>query len=152
MKDGYMKHLFTPCLIFTIFAASTSPIMAAEVVAWEGKYHAAWPGGAPGTDGEFSIVKATEPDRWLLTSPKDTRSIELRAFLPGEYAGLNTSGAVQCLNGGNIAICRGKSGTAVSFDGGGPLPENYVIRTGYFGIFIQNGAIAFELTKLSKTP
>lgn len=148
-----MRHLFIPHLIFiSIFAASASTVMASEVDAWEGQYHAAWPGGVSGTDGELSIVKEIKPDRWLLTSPKDKRVIELRAFLPGEYEGLGTSGTVQCLNGANFAICRGKTGTTVSFDGGGPLPESYVISTGYFGILIQNGAVAFELTKRGTTP
>ena len=126
--------------------------MAAEADAWVGQYHAAWPGGLPGTDGEISIVKAKKAERWLLTTPKDGRVIELRAFLPSEYEVLDTSGTVQCLNGVNFAICRGKHGTRVSFDGGGPLPENYVISTGYFGILIQNGAVAFELTKRGTEP
>lgn len=148
-----MKQLFIRrAILISILGISASAAMAAEVDAWVGRYRAVWPGGSSGTDGELSIVKASKPDRWLLTSPADKRAIELRPFLPGEYEGLHTAGAIECLNGRNVALCRGKPGTTVSFDGGGPVPENFAVRTGYFGVLIQNGAAAFELTKQGSTP
>uniref|UniRef100_UPI001E622CA7 hypothetical protein n=1 Tax=Aromatoleum toluclasticum TaxID=92003 RepID=UPI001E622CA7 len=138
---------------------------SAENDSWVGRYAANWIQGSSGTEGEVSIARASDaapsavvgkPDtdlaRWEFSSLGKNTIIELRRFLPHEYEGLHTTGSTECLSGSYVAVCRATPGTTVSFDGGGALPEKFVVRTGYFGIFIRNGAAAFELTKQNSTP
>ena len=140
-------------------AAFISLPATAEDDPWVGRFRSAWLQGAPGTDGEVAIspVPATgkaegNGARWLFTSPGKNRSIELRRFRDEEYEGLQSSAPVQCLNGGEVALCRVKPGATIAFDGGGPVPEKFVARSGYFGIFMRNGVAVFELTKLNPAP
>jgi hypothetical protein len=134
---------------------------AAEGDQWVGRYRTTWIQGSPGTDGEVSIARAPDattvagPDadraRWAFSSPGKNKTIVLRRFLPEEYEGLNSTAPSECLNGEYVALCRVKPGATISFDGGGPVPEKFVARTGYYGIFMHNGAAAFELAKLNST-
>jgi hypothetical protein len=140
-------------------------VVAAEDDTWVGQYRTTWMQGLPGTDGKVSIARAPDaapatavgnPDadlaRWFVSSPGKNQVIQLRRFLPGEYEGLDAAAPTECLNGNSVALCHVKPGTTVSFDGGGAVPEKFVARTGYFGVFIRNGTAVFELTKLSSTP
>lgn len=132
---------------------------------WVGRYLATWIQGSPGTEGEVSIARAPNaaPDkvvgkpnadlaRWVFSSPGKNRTIELRRFRLDEYEGLRTTGPIECLNGNYVALCRVKAGTTVSFDGGRAVPEKFVVRSGYFGIFMHNGTAVFELTELNSAP
>jgi hypothetical protein len=139
-------------------------VSSAQDDVWVGRYSASWHQGAPGTDGEVLITRApdaaasprakSEADRtrWTFSSTDKNKLIVLRRFLPDEYEGLTSTSPTECLSGDNIAICRIAPGSTVSFDGGGPVPEKFVARTGYYGILIRNGAAAFELTKLASEP
>ena len=151
--------------IWLLMSASIICLPAAADDTWAGRYRANWQQGSPSTDGEVSIARASDAtpnmassksdtnlSRWTFSSPGKNKLIELRRFLPEEYDGLQSSGPIECLSGRNIALCNVKPGTTISFDGGGAVPEKFLARTGYFGIFVRNGAAVFELTRLNSTP
>lgn len=148
-----------------LYAGLISLPAAAADDTWVGRYRTNWIEGSRGTEGEVSIVRAADATpaavvgkidadlaRWSFFSPGKNQIIVLRRFLPDDYAGLNSAEPTECLGGKNVALCYVKPGTVISFDGGGPIPEKFVARTGYFGIFTRNGAAVFELTKLNSIP
>lgn len=93
-----------------------------------------------------------DPARWTLGEASGAdRSPPLRRFVARDYQGLgwnalHAAGAIECLDGGHLFLCRTQPGTAVAFGPEGPQRDTLIARTGVFGIVLHAGA--FELKKL----